>query len=202
MEVMAFLFSSNVVLFSVCIIAALFFGFLVMLGFDDMDMDADATLDVDADVDINAEIPVLSWLGFGKVPLFFLIMALLSSFGFIGLLIQTTVLSLAGFSLPWWLAAFVSLFPSALLTKVFSSFMVRFLPQVEDYSENLANLVGDRAEVTVPAQQGKIGEAKIVDRFGSTQYIRVKMTSPVAVGDEILLASYSEETRAFEGGKQ
>lgn len=200
MEVLTFLFSASVIPFTACIGVSLLLALFVLIGFDDLEMDG-ADADFDVEVDGADSIPVFSWLGFGKVPLFFLLTVLFSVTGFLGLLFQSVVAGIVGTVLPWWAAGLVIIMPSLLLTRMFGRMFAKALPQVEDYSQSLAGLVNKTAEVTIPAAPGSFGEAKVLDNQSEFQYVRVKMTTPVARGDDILLSAYDDTTRAFEGGK-
>ncbi|VFQ42729.1 YqiJ family protein [Desulfoluna butyratoxydans] len=173
-------------------------GVGTLLGFGISDLidslfpDVDATVDIDApDVAESGLTRFLGWLQIRGVPFLILLVVSLTSFGLLGLGIQSAAETLTGGYLPSALAAVGALLMTLPVVKVFGRTCARFLPRDEtevisekSYIGKVARITLGRAEVSSPAQ------AKLKDRYGTTHYIMVEPDEESQVleqGDAVLI---------------
>lgn len=173
-------------------------GVGVLLGFGISDLldslfpDVDASVDIDApDVADSGLTRFLGWLQIRGVPFLILLVVSLTSFGLLGLGIQSAAETLTGGYLPSVLAAVGALLGTLPVVKVFGRTCARFLPRDEtevisekSYIGKVARITLGRAEVSSPAQ------AKLKDRYGTTHYIMVEPDEEGQVleqGDAVLI---------------
>ncbi|MFP4012537.1 MAG: YqiJ family protein [Chitinispirillaceae bacterium] len=130
----------------------------------------------DVDLDIEAGAPTfLGWLGMGKVPFAIILLIFLSSFGFIGLALQSAVHSLFGIYLPWFLALWAPLFLTLPVIRVVSGVLSKYLLKDETDAVSEGTFVGKVAVIIRgTAKPGQPAEAKLQDRHGCTHYILVE----------------------------
>jgi hypothetical protein len=160
-------------------------GFISGLGLSDF---IDGLLPDMADAD-GAELAgasvgdrFLGWLLLGKVPALILFAVFLTGFGLIGLLLQWTLLALAGFMLPGWLAALIALPLSLPWVRVVGTGIARVLPRDETQVTSRRSLVGHVATIVIgSARRGSAAQAKLRDGYGQTHYV---MVEPREAGDE------------------
>ena len=185
---MDFIFSGDNIPFAVSIglmlVMALFEGIGYIFGmglstlFDSLIPDID--LDVDLDMPDDMEPPSVlanigAWLKIGEVPLIILLIVFLTVFGLLGFILQSAVLSLLSFMLPW----YVAIIPVFLLTlpvvRISGSFFAKILPQDESSAVSSSSFIGQIAEVTLgTAKKALPAQGKLKDKFGQTHYIMVE----------------------------
>ncbi len=141
----------------------------------------------DLDLDFNADLagpdvqspPALSrllgWLRVGQVPVIMLLVIFLTSFGLIGLALQSFVNNLTGTLLPGGIALVPALLLAVPLVRVFGGLLGRILSKDETDAVSEDSLVGQIATVTLgTATKGSPAEAKVKDTRGTTHYIMVE----------------------------
>lgn len=195
MEIISFLFSSGYLLFTFSASLGVILGFISLFG---VDIDEDADFDVD---DIGIQHTLLDLLGFGKVPALLTLTLLLGSFGLLGILIQNIFVSFL-FTLPWFIVAVPALVGASIITRSVAALIAKHVPNYESYVSNLADFLGSSAVVTIGADAGKVGEAKVVDSMNTTHYVRVMFSVKAAVGDMVVLSEYDSETNLFKSYKE
>lgn len=189
METFLFLLSTEYLLFTICLSLSLILGifFLIVGGVDD-----------DLDFDIE-EAPLLNTLGFGKVPVLVGIFSILTAFGSSGILLQTLLASYF-YVMPWFIVAAPSFVLSIFLTRKLNNFIAKNLPSHESYDVKLSDLINKSSKVVLPALSGSVTEAKVVDDYGKTHYIRLKLSKNVATGDELVITKYDDKSNVFYHG--
>lgn len=123
----------------------------------------------------------LDWLNAGRVPLLVLLIALLSAFAALGMVLQIVVGG-TGFFLPGLLAVAIAAVPAVICTRHTSRLIARVVPRDETYAQTGADFVGLVGEVTVgPVRHGVVARARIRDRHGNTHWPRVEPADPEQV---------------------
>ncbi|HEY0720970.1 MAG TPA: YqiJ family protein [Gammaproteobacteria bacterium] len=152
---------------------------------------------VDMDVDVpNVEAPgvvsqILGWFYVGKVPFLIVLIALLTSFGIIGLIMQSVVQTLSGYLLPALLAAPLALAGALPVSRGFTALIARIMPRDETEAVSADSFVGRVAIITTGnARHGSAAQARLNDQYGQTHYVMVEPEAAEAVlpsGSEVLL---------------
>ena len=148
----------------------------------DVDADFDADMDAGADVggDVGADLPhimteTIGWLRIGQVPFLVYLVVLLTSFGLIGLFVQSSIASILGAPLPGLLASAVALFLCLPVVRVGVGLVARVMPKVETSAASRDSFVGRLAVVvTGTAETGVPAQARLTDRHGQTHYMMVE----------------------------
>lgn len=162
----------------------------------DVDVDVDVDLDIDADVDVNTGIigihshvddfdlngegpsfahNFFGWLQLGRVPFLILLSAFLGTFGMIGIVGQTFIVGVFGAPISAMIAGPLALLVALPVTRVIGKFLGRIMPKEETSSILLSDLTGQTATIIMgTASVNETAEAKIVDRHGTTHYLRVE----------------------------
>lgn len=152
---------------------------------------------VDMDVEVpNVEAPgvvsqILGWLYIGKVPFLIVLIAILTSFGILGLIMQSAVQSLLGIFLPSLLAALIALVAALPVSRAFSAGIVRIMPRDETEAVSTDSFIGRVAIITTgTARRGSAAQARLNDQYGQTHYVMVEPDSSaeeLPCGTEVLL---------------
>lgn len=197
---MDFLFSDNNLPFSIALtlmlIIALMEGTLTLLGIGmSQALDSlmpDVNLDVDADFAPNggALSNLLGWIRFGQVPVLVMFVVFLTAFGLIGLVLQTLLDGLIGFTLPALLAAPIAFFAALPVVRVSTGVLSKVVFKDETESISSSSFVGRIAVITLgEAKKNSPAEARFKDRFGTTHYLMVEPMEDVVFkkGEKVLL---------------
>ncbi len=135
----------------------------------------------------------LGWLMVGKVPALVLLVALLTGFGLIGLLLQGMVQSVTGMLLPGWIAAVPAIAVAMPLTRWIGRGIVRIIPADETSAVSRREFIGLVATVTLgTGRPGRPVQARLRDRHGQSHYVMVEPdrgAPDLAQGTEVLLVS-------------
>ena len=154
-----------------------FFGFGFSEYLDGMIPDFDASMDLDAP-EVGADsvfTRLFGWVRIKGVPLLILIVVFLTSFGFLGLVIQSVAESLTGVYLPAFVASVGAFAVTLPVVKVFGKTCARYLPKDETEAVSEKSFIGKVAHITLGrATPGSPAQAKFTDKFGTTHYIMVE----------------------------
>lgn len=152
---------------------------------------------VDMDVDVpDVQSPglvsqLLGWLYIGKVPFLIVLIALLTSFGIVGLIMQSLIQSLLGLMLPALLAAPLALAGALPVSRGFTAGIARIMPRDETEAVSTDSFVGRVAIVTTgTARHGSAAQARLSDQYGQSHYVMVEPDSAdeaLPTGSEVLL---------------
>ncbi len=176
------------------------FGFVDDLLPDSLDGDVD--VDVAAEADLSAPSAssgmleqVLGWFAVGRVPFLVIVIALLTSFGLIGLTLQGVLRQMTGFPLPASLAAIPALVGASFTTRWLALRIARIIPKEETSAVSRDSFIGRVATVTLgSARSGEPTQARLTDSHGQAHYVMVEpdRASDVLVeGEHVLLVSRS-----------
>lgn len=147
----------------------------------------------------HAEGGFLSWLGFGRVPLAVLLIALCAGFAGFGLLVQALAGGILGGPLHWALASVPALAAALPVTRVATVAIARLVPREQTYVASNDSLLGRVAIVTQGTATAALpAEARVPDGFGGSLYVAVVPEAegtPIPVGTRVVLLSRTE--RAF-----
>jgi hypothetical protein len=117
----------------------------------------------------------LGWLHIGRVPLLILLTLFLLGFAILGLVLQTVLQSLGGFTLPPAVAAVLAALGALPFVRQTGGLIARMLPQSESSAVSEIDFIGRAAQiVTGEAAAGNPAEARFVDEFGQPHYVRVE----------------------------
>lgn len=153
-------------------------------------------LNTEIDISVDMESPsalsrFFSWLRIGKVPILMLLVVLLTSFGLIGLTIQSFVVSITGHLIPGWLASIPALLLAFPVVSVSGKILEKIMPGDETDAVSEDSLVGRVATITIgTAKSGSPAEARVQDQHGTTHYVMVEpdlADSEFPSGSQILL---------------
>lgn len=141
-------------------------------------------IDADVDVDIDLDGPqtsppmftrFLSWLRIGEVPILMIIVVFLTTFGLIGLVIQSFVAAVLGSPLPKWIAVIPALMLALPVTRLSAGVLAMIMPKDETTAVAESTFVGRIATVTLgTARVGSPAEAKLEDERGQVHYIMLE----------------------------
>lgn len=138
----------------------------------------DLDLDTGLDLDSTSSSPftrLLGWLRVGQVPVLILLVIFLTTFGLLGLVIQSTVHSTTGFLLPSLVASVIVLFLSLPVVRVLGGALGAIMPQDETDAVSEASLIGRVATITLgTASLGSPAQGKVRDQHGLTHYIMIE----------------------------
>jgi hypothetical protein len=144
----------------------------------DIDIDVDVDLDADGAVSGNSLTRLLGWLRIGQVPVLILLIILLTSFGLIGLGIQSVAHGAVGFMLPGWIASVPALIVSLPVVRVLGGGLAKVMPKEETDAVSEASFIGRVAVITLgSARSGSPAEARLKDEHGQVHYIMVEPDS-------------------------
>lgn len=171
------------------------FGFVDDLLPDSLDGDLDAAVEGDIPLPDHSGggflAQVLGWFAVGRVPFLVVIIALLTSFGLLGLALQTVLKQVTGFMLPASLAAIPAFVGASFSTRWLALRIARIIPNAETSAVSRDSFIGRVAMITLgSARTGEPAQAKLTDMHGQTHYVMVEpdRTSDVLTeGERILL---------------
>ena len=174
------------------------FGFV-----DDLLPDSpDGDVDVAAEADLSAPgassgmlVQVLGWFAVGRVPFLVVVIALLTSFGLVGLILQAVLRQMTGYPLPASLAAIPALVGASFTTRWLALQIARIIPKEETSAVSRDSFIGRVATVTLgTARSGEPTQARLTDSHGQTHYVMVEPDRAADVcveGERVLLVSRS-----------
>ncbi len=178
----------------------------------DADVDADIDVDVDAHLDASADLPqahtghghepsgLLTALGIQRVPLAIVLMALLGSFGAVGLVVNTLLSSvLGGYPPPAFLIVLIVAGALALmLTKRSSGLLGRAVSETST-AVSFEQLVGRVGIVSSTSVSSTYGRVRVRDNHGSvhTVYAIIERGDPLPEHSEVALVAYDQAQRRF-----
>ena len=186
-------------------------GTLLGLGFssfmETLLPEIDSDIDIDGDLDAHnahpgsfdaSEVPataslsrILSWLRIGKVPVLILLIIFLTSFGLVGLGLQSFLKATIGFMMPAFIVAAAAFFLSMPAVRVLGGAMEYLIPKDETEAVSESSFVGRIATITLgTARSGNPAEAKLTDEHGQIHYLMVEPDEDEAVfptGENVLL---------------
>ncbi len=212
-----FLAAFGVVLALVVLEVALLSVGVTSIGDVGADVGADASPDIvaEASAALDADTPdaepasflgaagPMAWLGFGKTPALIWIAALLSGFALCGYAIQLIAAALFGAPVSAWFATPPALLLGLAIGGRISAFLGRVLPQVETSSVSRRRLAGRvGVVVTGVARRGAPAQARVVDRFGQTHYVRIEPfedEDALAEGQEVAVLSGPRGEDVYRG---
>ena len=156
-------------------------------------LEADLATDLEVDFGIegdgmdavapSAMSQFLGWLCVGRVPLLILLVAFLTMFGLLGLLMQQILLTLVGFTLPAWIGWLPALVISLPPTRWLGLGLSKIVPSDETSSVSQDSFVGRIAVVTLGvARKGQPAQGRLKDQHGKTHYV---MVEPMEEEDEL-----------------
>lgn len=128
---------------------------------------------------------ILGWFAVGRVPFLIVIIALLTSFGLIGLAVQGVLKGMTGYALPAGLAAIPAFVGASFATRWLAFGIARIIPKAETSAVSRDSFVGRTATVTLgSARSGEATQARLTDSHGQTHYVMVEPDRAADVLDE------------------
>jgi hypothetical protein len=172
------------------------FGFVDDLLPDSMDGDIDVAAEAHLSTPDSSSgmlDQVLGWFAVGRVPFLVVVIALLTSFGLLGLTLQSVLRQVTGYALPASLAAIPALIGASFTTRWLALRIARIIPNAETSAVSRDSFIGRIATITLgSARSGEPTQARLADAHGQTHYVMVEpdRTSDVlAEGERVLLVS-------------
>ncbi|MEL6965010.1 MAG: hypothetical protein AAFO01_19845, partial [Pseudomonadota bacterium] len=122
------------------------FGFFDGAAGDGPEIDMDAAadgLEIDTDgTSVQSLDRILGWFAIGRVPLMVVVVAFLTSFGLLGLILQSVWSGISGFLLPTSLAIIPALIGGASITRWTALGLARLIPSTETSAVSTKSFVG------------------------------------------------------------
>jgi len=116
----------------------------------------------------------LSWLYVGKVPVLVVLVVFLAAFGITGLLGQSVLQQLTGFTLPGLIAAPAVFFAVLPVVRWTTGGLARILPKDETSAVSTRSFIGRTATIVGGcARRDLPSQARLRDQFGTTHYVMV-----------------------------
>lgn len=196
----------------------------------DLDVDIDVDIDLTPDLETGAldvagssgfgdslEVPdpssqgwlasALAWLTIGRVPSLIILVILLTSFGLVGLGIQTALMKVLGIALPASLICVPAIAVALISTRKSGLFLARIMPKEESDAVSQEAHIGAMAYIfRGNAQVGQPAEAKLSDRHGHTHYVLLEPdldSDTLKQGETVLIVGKSSNTyRAIRTQKE
>ncbi len=184
---LAFLCADQNIIFSAALLLMLLIGVVEAIGLGGSAIDVDP-----GDLHLG-EVgdTMLGWLGVGRLPLLFVLIAFLAAFGVIGLASQQIAQAITGLLLPRLIAVPGAIVVALPVTGLIARGLGRILPHDESSAVPLDILVGQRATITVGrATQGSPARARVRDYLGQSHYVMAEPDNhgqSFAEGEEIIL---------------
>ncbi len=148
----------------------------------DIDVDADAGFEVEGVAGPGVLTQTISWLRVGRVPMLVLLVVFLTSFGLIGLTLQSTLLSVTGRMLPAAVMSVPALLGALPSVRFFGGLLEKVLPKDETAAVSRGTFVGRVAHIVLgTARRGAPAQARVRDEHGRTHYV---MVEPDEEGEE------------------
>lgn len=180
-----FLVSENIyfsialtIMFGIAILegVTLLFGFALSSVIDSLLPDVDIDMDIKAELETQSSLSkMLSWLRVGRVPVLMLLVVFLTSFGLLGIGIQSLSQSFTGSVLPALIAVIPAFVLSIPMLRLFAILIEKIMPNDETYAVSEASFIGRVATLTLAsATIGHPAEAKLKDKHGKTHYIMLE----------------------------
>ena len=149
--------------------------------------------DVDIDHHPSLGDSLLGWLHVGRVPALVTLVLFLTSFGAVGLALQSLAQSLTGHLVPM-LPASAAALPLALLgVRGAGGALAKMLPRDETTAISQDALVGRSAVIVLgDARRGEPAQARATDRHGQVHYFMVEPADPddcLVAGEPLYLVS-------------
>lgn len=203
MSFIEFLFNSNNIIFAVAIILMLLISFLegllVIIGAGLSDMIDSLIPDFESDMEIDLETDTgytltkfFGWIRLKQVPILMLLVIFLTSFGLIGLMIQSILLTLFSTLSFQYIVAIPTFIASIFSLRVLGGMVAKILPKDETSSISKDDLIGYTAIITLgKAIKGFPAEAKTTDKFGQTHYFMIEPENNEETfiqGDKVLIS--------------
>ena len=168
---------------SVMLIIALMEGITTVLGAGLSSVLETLLPEIDMDVELESGsgqqttpmLRFLGWLKVGQVPFLMLLVIFLTSFGLIGLGVQSFIQTSLGSLLPAWMASVPALVLSLPLVRILAGGLNRIMPKDETEAVSEESFIGKIATITLGnTTMGKPTQAKLRDEHGLTHYILVE----------------------------
>ena len=174
------------------------FGFVDDLLPDSLDGDVDVSAEAGIDAPDSSSgmlDQVLGWFAVGQVPFLVVIVALLTSFGLLGLALQAMLAKLTGYTLPPSVAAIPAFVGASFSTRWLALRIARLIPNVETSAVSRDSFIGRVATITLgSARSGEPTQARLTDTHGQAHYVLVepdRKTDVLTEGERVLLVGRS-----------
>ncbi|MGB1212449.1 MAG: OB-fold-containig protein [Pikeienuella sp.] len=160
-------------------------GSLIGMDADGPELDLEAEFDFDGEVgaepELNSEIDgavpsgPLAWLGLGEAPFVLWLAGVATSFGIAGYCAQLMSNAMFGGMIPAVIIAPLAIVPGIIGGKIIARAIAAMAPKTESSAISRQFLGGRIGVITQgTASKGRPAEARIVDRYGNPQYLRVE----------------------------
>lgn len=177
------------------------FGFVDDLLPDNLDGDVDVATEADvAAPDSSSGVldHILGWFAIGRVPFLVVVVALLTSFGLLGLMLQAVLKQMTGYALPAGLATILAFVGASFTTRWLALRIARIIPNAETSAVSRDTFIGRVATITLgSARSGEPTQARLSDTHGQAHYVMVepdRASDVLAEGERVLLVSRSNTT--------
>ena len=168
---------------TVMLIIALMEGVTTVLGAGLSSVLETLLPEIDMDVDFESGgvqqttpmVRFLGWLRVGQVPFLMLLVIFLTTFGLIGLGLQSFVQSTMGGLLPAWIAGVPTFLFTLPVVRLLAGVLGRIMPKDETEAVSDESFIGKVATITMgKTYKGSPTQAKLRDEHGLTHYILVE----------------------------
>lgn len=155
-----------------CILVGIGLSHLIDNLFPSLDLDVDIS---GPHLDNTVFDKALLWLQIRQLPILIWIIIALSTFGWIGLILQGVLYSAIDWVLPGSIMSIISLIVSLPIVRKLSLSLAKILPKDESTAVSLDSLIGRIAVITLgSASHQNPSVAKVKDYFGYSHYILIE----------------------------
>ncbi len=206
MSLIDFLFIDQNIIFTSALVLMIFIALLegvfvlIGMGLSDMldslipDFDTDLDFDIDTGYSLSK---FFGWIRIKKVPILMLLVIFLTSFGLIGLFLQSLLFNFIGIIWLQYIVLIPTFIFSIISLRIFGGIVAKILPKDETSSISNTELIGHIGTITLgKAIKGSPAEAKVRDQSGQLHYFMVEPENENEVfmqGEKVLISGQNEK---------
>jgi len=139
----------------------------------------------------------LSFLGFGKVPVFVILVSFALAFGLGGWTLQWVLINLGLPLLPAWIAGLAALVPAFPVTSTLSRIVAFIIPKDETFVGSKEDVVGKIGVITQGTARGDLpAQCRVSDGHGGSFYLQAVPNTgvdPIPEGTSVIVISRTDD---------
>lgn len=169
---------------------------LLGVGLSEMFDSLMPNFDLDSMQNFNGHSP-LSLLGFGKIPVFVILVAFALAFGLGGWILQWTIFNLGMSPIPAWIASLITLVPTFPATVTLSRIFALVIPKDETFVGSKEDVVGKMGVITQGTARSDLpAQCRVSDGHGGSFYLQAVPNDgvdPIPEGTSVIVISRTKD---------